>query len=189
MIREFRERFAGGGLYPLLAAGAAIVIVAFGVVAYLGSQRTTPNTGGDAGQLALAPASPSGSASASATASSATSTSAPSKPVPVQVAPTPAPKLVAGAVLVDRNAPAGTPTWQSGTFTAPNTWTISYAYDCGGYGGHFTVAAFSDLMQKSPVDKHGDKGSGTVVVQGGGRGVYIAVDTTNQCSWHVTARA
>lgn len=42
------------------------------------------------------------------------------------------------------------PTRESQPFTAPRTWTISYIYDCGGYGGHFTVAVLSDTQQFSP---------------------------------------
>lgn len=187
MIENVRKRLGKVGLYPLLAGGAAVVIIVFGFVAFLGSQKTTPSTGSDAGQVGMSTATPTPSptSSVSPSASAAVQTSASHAPTPTPVAV----HVAAGSVLVDKSAPAGMPTWQSQAFTAPNTWTISYAYDCGGNGGRFTVAIFSDLVQASPVNKHGDKGSGTVTIQGGGKGYYIATDTTNQCSWHVTARA
>jgi len=183
MIEKIRTRFGKAGLYPLVAGGAALVIIVFGLVAFLGSQRTTPNTGNDAGQVAISTATPSATPSSTPSGTSLATAAAQPRASP-SVAGNPKP----GAVLTDESAQAPKPTWQSPAFTAPNTWTISYTYDCGGYGGHFTVAVFSDVVQYSPIVKHGDKGSGTVTIKGGGTGYYIATDTTDQCSWHVTAR-
>ena len=194
MIRNISERFTNVGLYPLIAAGAAVVIIVFVLVAYLGSQRITPNTGNDAGQVGLssgsaspsAGASAGGSAKASASAHAATAATAPIGLTPAPVAA----HIGPGTVIVDQNSPAGRPSWQSSAFNAPSSWTISYTYNCGGYGGHFTVAVFSDTVQEAVVREHKDTGSGTVTVSNAsGKGVYFAIDTTAQCAWHVTARA
>ena len=183
MIKNLRERLISGGLYPWLGAGAAIVIVVFGIVAFLGSQRVTPNTGHDAGLQALTASSGSPSASASvsptATASAATSASHPPAATPTSAAPP-----LAHGVLLDKS---GQSTWESPQFKAPSRWTISYAYDCGGRGGHLTVAVFGDTIQESPIDTSGGRGSGSAVVNGGGN-VTIATDTESYCTWHVTAR-
>ena len=196
MIRNIRERFTNVGLYPLLGAGAAVVIVVFGLVAYLGSQRITPNTGSDSAQLGLGSGSVSASPGVNARASGSATARASAHATP---ATTPAPGLTPapvaahigpGTVIVDQNSPAGRPTWQSQAFTAPSRWTISYTYNCGGYGGHFTVAVFSDTVQETVIQEHKDTGSGTATVaNASGKGVYFALDTTPQCAWHVTARA
>lgn len=193
MIDGIRKRVTNLGVYPLLIGGAAVVILLFIVMAYPGSERTTPNTGTDIAGLAPASASAratqGGSPIASAAASSTASATAHPSAAVIGVAPTSAAPPPAGAVLVDKNARAGLATWQSPAFTAPKTWSISYTYNCGGYGGHFDVGVFSDLTQNLPIQEHRDSGSGTVTIHGGGTGYYIATDTTKDCAWHVTARA
>jgi hypothetical protein len=73
-------------------------------------------------------------------------------------------------------------------FTATDAWTLSYSYDCSGFGsqGNFivSVADHSGTPVDLPVNELGAKGSSSSQVYSTG---VLHLEVNSECSWHLVA--
>jgi hypothetical protein len=168
-----------------LVRNAALILVALLVAAALG---VLAGRAGNAPQEAQVSAttqpSPSASPSAQATAQASPKPEPSAPPSHPSSGPSQSPS---GKVLVNMQGTGGN---QTGEFSAPTAWRLTYSFDCSTTASGTGMAV--DLYQggsmvKELVAQSGTNGGSTIDVELGGERMQLVI--RSECSWRVTGTA